>query len=107
MLKESKHEPWSEPERETHALLEAAGIRGWVTNAEVLSYYVDILFKAQRLIIEIDGWEVHGTRLAFEADRRRRDELEAAGYRVLNFTARQIRDDSEWVVTMVRKALRR
>jgi very-short-patch-repair endonuclease len=107
MLQESKHEPWSEPEPEAHGLLDAARITGWVTNAPVLSYYVDILFKTQRLIIEVDGWEVHGTRLAFESDRRRRDELEAAGYRVLNFTARQIRSDPEWVIAIVRKALGR
>ena len=64
----------------------------------VLTYRVDVLFAAQRLVLEVDGWEVHGTRLAFESDRRRRNEIVLAGYRVLNFTARQIRDDPEWVV---------
>ena len=105
LLKESRHEPWSEPERALHGLLDAAGIRSWVTNAPVLSYRVDVLFAASRLVIEVDGWEVHGTRQAFEADRRRRNDIVLAGYRVLNFTARQIRDDPGWVVATIRHAL--
>ncbi len=107
LLTESRHEPWSEPERQLHALLDAAGLRGWDTNVPVLTYRVDVLFAAQRVVLEVDGWEVHGTRLAFESDRRRRNEIVLAGYRVLNFTARQIRDDPDWVVQTVRCALSR
>jgi very-short-patch-repair endonuclease len=107
LLTQSRQEPWSEPERELHALLDAAGVRGWATNVAVLTFRVDVLFAAQRLVIEVDGWEVHGTRGAFEADRRRRNEIVLAGYRVLNFTARQIRDDPDWVLQTVRRALAR
>jgi very-short-patch-repair endonuclease len=107
MLTESRHEPWSELERDTHTLLDSAGFSGWITNAPVLEYLVDILFRAERLVVELDGWEVHGTRFAFEADRRRRNQIEAAGYRVLNFTARQVRDDPQWVIEIIRRALGR
>ena len=51
---------------------------------------MDILFKRQRLILEINGWETHGTRLAFEEDRRRPNHLVLAGYAVLNFTYQQL-----------------
>jgi very-short-patch-repair endonuclease len=105
LLRESRHEPWSELEREAHSLLDGAGIRGWITNAPVQGYFVDVLFPGERLIVELDGWDVHGTRLAFETDRRRRNELVLAGYRVLNFTARQLRDDPAWVVQTIRRAL--
>ena len=88
-------------------MLDAAGICGWITNAPVLEYLVDILFRAEKLVVELDGWEVHGTRFAFEADRRRRNHIEAAGYRVLNFTARQVRDDPQWVIQTIRRALGR
>lgn len=57
LLRESRHEPWSEPEREAHRLLDEAGLSGWVTNASVLTFKVDVLFEAARLILEIDGWE--------------------------------------------------
>ena len=107
ILTESRHEPWSELERDAHTLLDRAGISGWVTNAPVLEYLVDILFRAEKLVVELDGWEVHGTRFAFEADRRRRNHIEAAGYRVLNFTARQVRDDPQWVIQTIRRALGR
>jgi hypothetical protein len=55
---------------------------------------------------EIDGWETHGTRLAFEEDRRRRNRLVLAGYTVLNFTYRQLVDEPEWVIACIRRALR-
>lgn len=105
LLHESRHRPWSEPEREMHRLLDRAGIIGWVTNAQILTYFVDVLFEAAMLVLEIDGWEVHGSRAAFERDRKRRDEIEVAGYRVLNFTWRQIVDEPEWVIDCVLRAL--
>jgi hypothetical protein len=53
LLCQSRHEPWSEPEREAHRLLDDAGLIGWVTNARVLTYRVDVLFEAAMLVIEI------------------------------------------------------
>ena len=105
LLLDSRDNPWSEAEREAHRLLRRSGIRGWRGNQPVAGYWVDILFPARRLVIEIDGWRVHGDRGAFESDRRRRNELVLAGYTVLNFTWRQLVDDPEWVITVVRTAL--
>jgi very-short-patch-repair endonuclease len=70
------------------------------------SYIVDILFEKARLVLEIDGWETHSSRTAFEHDRRRRNELVLAGFVVLNFTWRQLQDDPAWVIRCVRRALR-
>ena len=53
LLHESRHEPWSELEREAHRLLEEAGIEGWVTNASVLGHFVDILFEAERDAVSV------------------------------------------------------
>ena len=105
LLTQSRHLPWSEIEREAHRLLDAAGISGWVTNAPLLGFFVDVLFEKQMLVVELDGWEIHGTRAAFEDDRRRRNELELAGYRVLNFTWRQLVDDPEWFIDCVLRGL--
>jgi hypothetical protein len=49
---------------------------------------VDFCWPAQRLIVELDGWETHRTRAAFEADRRKDTALQAIGWRVLRFTRR-------------------
>jgi hypothetical protein len=48
----------------------------------------DFLWPSRRLVVETDGWETHGTREAFEADRAKDAALTAAGYRVLRFTWR-------------------
>lgn len=54
---------------------------------------VDFLV-GDRLVIEVDGYAVHGTREAFERDRRRDAELVAQGFLVLRLSYRQIAD--EW-----------
>jgi len=40
-------------------------------NSRIQGYEVDFLWREQRLIVETDGWQAHGTRGAFERDRRR------------------------------------
>jgi very-short-patch-repair endonuclease len=47
---------------------------------------VDFYWPTHHLIVETDGWQTHGTRAAFEADRAQDAALTAAGYRVLRFT---------------------
>ena len=39
-----------------------------------------------QVIVETDGFETHGTRAAFRADRAKDAALTASGYRVLRFT---------------------
>jgi very-short-patch-repair endonuclease len=51
---------------------------------------VDLYWPTYRLIVELDGYEAHGTRRAFENDRRRDAALQAAGYRVLRFSYRDV-----------------
>ena len=46
----------------------------------------------QGLVVEVDGFQFHSTREAFERDRRRDAELQRAGLRVLRVTWRQIVD---------------
>ena len=51
---------------------------------------VDFLWREQRLVVETDGHRTHGTRQAFERDRRRDQRLSVAGYRVVRLTWRQL-----------------
>jgi len=49
-------------------------------NARVLGHERDAFWPEHRLVLEVDGYAAHGTRAAFEADRRRDQDLVAAGY---------------------------
>ncbi len=69
-----------------------------------VTYEADCLWRAKRLIVELDGHEAHGTRAAFEGDRGRDRRLQAAGWRVVRITWRQLSDDAA-VVADLRKLL--
>jgi very-short-patch-repair endonuclease len=57
-----------------------------------------MVWRAERLIVEIDGFEYHRSREAFERDRLRDARLQAAGNRVVRITRRQISQQPEAVV---------
>jgi predicted transcriptional regulator of viral defense system len=50
----------------------------------------DFLWRRARLVVETDGWGTHGTRQAFERDRRRDQRLRLARFEPVRFTRRQI-----------------
>lgn len=101
--------PWSFAEAVLHRILLEAGIDGWAANAAVRArgrtYQADVLFGAERLIIEIDGYEVHSQRNQFTTDRERQNDLVLAGYRVLRFTWEHLTQHPEYVIRVVRAAL--
>ena len=61
-------------------------------------FEVDCLWAAQRLVVELDGRESHGTELTFEKDRERDRLLLVEGWRVTRITWRQLRDDAPAVI---------
>lgn len=56
------------------------------TNVEVLGKEVDALWPAAKLIVELDSWEFHSHRAAFQRDRARDSRLLVAGYRTIRVT---------------------
>ena len=62
---------------------------------------VDFMWREQRLVLETDGREAHGTGEAFEEDRRRDQRLVAAGWRPIRVTWRQVGQDPVAVATLV------
>lgn len=60
------------------------------TNVEVLGHEVDCLWPASKLVAELDSWEFHGHRSAFERDRARDPKLLLAGYRTIRVTHRRL-----------------
>jgi very-short-patch-repair endonuclease len=77
-------------------------INVWLPDAGV---EVDCLWRARRLIAELDSRKHHATTAAFERDRARDRTLQAAGWRVIRITWRQLHDHPEAVVSDLRELL--
>ncbi|HST81737.1 MAG TPA: type IV toxin-antitoxin system AbiEi family antitoxin domain-containing protein [Kineosporiaceae bacterium] len=95
-----------------HQLLRSARLSGWHANVQVRDVagviaVADVLFPAERLVIEIDGFAVHSGRARFVADRRRQNRLIAAGYTVFHVTWDDLRDRPEAVLADLRAVLLR
>lgn len=99
-----------ELERRFAALLAKTDLPRPRRNADVAVrgrfFNVDCLWAEQRVIVELDGAAVHGTRRAFERDREKDRLLMADGWRVVRVTWRQLRDDPAAVVGDLRAILR-
>jgi very-short-patch-repair endonuclease len=70
-------------------------------------YQVDCHWPGTGRIVELDGWESHHTRSAFQDDRERDRRLAAAGYSVTHITWNQLRDEPEDVASDLRLLLPR
>jgi predicted transcriptional regulator of viral defense system len=99
----------SELEEAFLAICERAGVPRPQVNVRVAleptGYEADFLWREQGLIAETDGRDVHATRRAFEADRRRDQRLMLAGFRVVRFPWQQVVDEPETVAATVRDLL--
>jgi very-short-patch-repair endonuclease len=82
-------------------------VNEWLDIDELPAIKADFLWRAERLVIETDGWEAHGTRQAFERDRRRDERLKLAGYEPLRFTRRRIVTEPGGVIRTVSEVLAR
>jgi very-short-patch-repair endonuclease len=74
-------------------------------NCFIAGFEVDIAWIDRRVIVELDGYRYHGTRLAFERDRSKDAALQVAGYRVLRVTYRRLMREPEGVVADLRALL--
>lgn len=96
LLRDSRDEPWSEPERLFHRHLRDAGVKGWETNYRVeiepKAALLDVALPASLLAFEIDGRAYHSSAAAFERDRDRDGALAEAGWQVVRFSAAAVND---------------
>jgi very-short-patch-repair endonuclease len=95
----------SELERLFHRVCRLADLPLPQVNVLVEGYEVDALWPAPRFIVEVDSWEFHRTRAAFERDRSRDAALQVAGYRVVRVTYRRLIDDPAGVAATIRNLL--
>jgi Protein of unknown function (DUF559) len=76
-----------------------------VTNVLLLGHEVDALWPKHRVAVEMDSWEFHRHRAAFERDRARDAARQAAGYKVVRLTHRRLRDEPAAVASQLRALL--
>jgi very-short-patch-repair endonuclease len=91
------------------ALVRASGLRDPICQAPLVlggePVRIDFLWPVERVALEADSYEFHGTRHAFERDRRCDQLLRLAGYEPLRITWRQLSRHPEQVEELLRKLL--
>jgi very-short-patch-repair endonuclease len=100
----------SELERALGHLLKEMGVSGIDRQASVpwrspVIGRVDVSLPSRQIILEADGRRWHSRERDFERDRARDNEAVANGWRVLRFTYRMLRDDSDGCAGLIRAAL--
>ena len=74
-------------------------------NVHVLGREVDALWPAAKLVVELDSWEFHGHRDAFERDRAREPQFLIAGYRTIRVTHRRLDSEARQLAAEIRELL--
>jgi very-short-patch-repair endonuclease len=95
----------SEAERRVLDLIREAGLPTPEANVRIAGYEVDLLWREQNLVVEIDGYAFHSSRRSFELDRRKQSALAAAGLRVARVTWRQAQEEAIAVAARLATAL--
>ncbi|QIK84261.1 endonuclease domain-containing protein [Sanguibacter sp. HDW7] len=109
LLRRSASGALSEAEELMHALLRRAGITGWEANTRIdlpgLRVRPDVVFRAARVVIEVDGRRTHASRLV--ADHRRDAALTAAGWTVVRVTWWDLVERPDALIAQIRQILTR
>src|SRR5690606_40329843 len=95
----------SEAEERFLALVRKARLPGPELNVRIAGEEVDFLWRRERLVVEVDGFEFHSSRDSFENDRRRDADLFGLGLRVVRVTWRHITKEPEATLVRVTRAL--
>jgi very-short-patch-repair endonuclease len=66
---------------------------------------LDFVWPRERVVVEVDGWEAHRTRAAFQRDRTTTNALQLDGFLVLRFTWEDVNRRPATVAGQVRRAL--
>lgn len=74
-------------------------------NTTVLGFEVDALWPRERLAAELDSWEFHRHRAAFERDRSRDITFQVAGYRTIRITHRRLTQEAPLLAKDLRALL--
>ena len=85
--------------------LVASGLPRPVRNYQLIDYEVDFYWPELKVIVEVDSYRWHLNKASFDSDRAKDAALEARGYTVLRFTAKQIEDEPLAVIARIASVL--
>jgi hypothetical protein len=92
-------------ERRFLALVKAAGLPIPAMNHNVVGFELDAYWEEERFAVELDVYETHGTRVAFERDRIRQEDLLLAGIEIDRITGPRLRREPKRVIQRLEKLL--
>ena len=94
-------------ERRFRRLVSAAGLPAPSMNFNVAGFELDAYWPDLRFAVELDLFETHGTRAAFERDRRRQEELKLLGIEMIRITAPRLEREPDAVMRNLATLLER
>jgi predicted transcriptional regulator of viral defense system len=97
----------SDTERRFLEVVTAAGLPAPAMNYFVEGYEIDAYWADHRFGVELDVYGTHGSRISFEEDRERDDELLLAGIETTRVTGPRLAREPEAVVESIRRHLGR
>jgi very-short-patch-repair endonuclease len=101
----SAHDTRTELERKLLALCRDAGLPLPHLNVIVEGFEVDMAWPEHRLVVELDSFEFHRTRAAFERDRARDIALKLAGWDSIRITHRRLSREPRAAIEELRALL--
>ncbi|MEJ7649040.1 MAG: DUF559 domain-containing protein [Nakamurella sp.] len=110
-LDRAANNPWSGGEQRFHQFLLNEQLEEFVGNLRVRvfgrTYRVDLALPRLKIGIEFDSLEFHTDRESFEKDRRKHNDLEAAGWRILHVTWQMLVGTPDEVLRRIRQLIDR
>jgi predicted transcriptional regulator of viral defense system/very-short-patch-repair endonuclease len=97
----------SDLERRFRDLVLAAGLPRPATNAFVAGYELDAYWEAEGFAVELDVYATHGSRVSFEEDRERQDDLLLAGIEMIRVTGARLDREPQETIARVAAHLKR
>jgi predicted transcriptional regulator of viral defense system/very-short-patch-repair endonuclease len=85
-------------ERRFLGLVRAAELPMPSMNFNVAGYELDAYWQSERFVVELDAYETHGTRAAFERDRLRHEDLKLQGVEMIRVTGPRLEREPEAIV---------
>jgi very-short-patch-repair endonuclease len=97
----------SKLERRFRALVKQAGLPAPAMNVVVSGFELDAYWESERFVVELDIFETHGSRTAFERDRLREDELLLIGIEMIRVTGPRLKREPKATIARVEAHLKR
>jgi hypothetical protein len=94
-------------EKRFRRLVQAAGLPAPAANFNLAGYELDAYWPDLRFAVELDLFETHGSRAAFERDRRRQEELKLLGIEMIRITKPRLDQEPKAVLRNLTALLER